>query len=599
MTASADTDALKSKASLDALPCELTSKIMDNLALAAAEDESSAVLDKFHLSLAPGPAPYAGYSQDLLSLMVVNKLFYELVTARFLTTITVASHKPRSLACLKTDKHPFVFNCDDHADSHSVSSSSLSVSKSSASKLPSYQLPTVQKLWLNCHDRESATSLKYSLLLDWSRVSISKSLACLTVDTSVFNFLQKKYKNSEELKNSMNSLATGFAKLVALQEHKITSTLINSEPDLRNISILIKSFDQQRVLSSVEGLHMNHYLGNPSDDMSIIQTLLNLKTLTFESLHNIEKTFLPILEGFSHLEQLTFKSIETPLPPAFPKTLKKLSTYNYSFFHKALASRPYNLDNLVELRINFLGVFPCNTAISMRSLKTLVLEGQTEKNLDAISFFLSQNPGITALSIPISTKLICGYFESRRFFPSLRNIECLNLCFESFRLNDADVSCSKSVLETIFTHMRRLKVLLLQSTSSHISLEYLIKALTSTYVNRTTDLTLISAYFTPNARANCTASPLSCFQEVASNIDIQDRLSFFPNGVVLADFIKVKQLAPTRTFANGLCPTAKVDIDVVMLKKLFKNNPSITSAAKSSECLTRRIAQIHQIPWFL
>lgn len=595
----ADTDALKSKPSLDALPCELTSKIMDNLALAAAEDKSAAALDNFHLSFAPGQTPYAGYSQDLLSLMVVNKLFYQLVTTRFLTTITVASHKPRSLAGLKPGQHPFVFNRDDHDDPCSASFSSGLGGDSSASKAPSSQFPALQKLWLDCHDRESATSLKYSLLLDWSRASITKSFACLTVDTSVFNFLDKEYENLAELESSMESLATEFANLVALQEHKITSTLINSEPDLRSLSTLIEAFDQKQVLSSVEGLHLNHYIGRDSDDMSILKTLRNLKTLTFESPGNAVNSFLPILEGFSHLEQLTYKTIDTPLPPAFPKTLKKLSTYNYSFFHKALGSRPHSLDQLVELHINFLGELPCNTTMPMQSLKTLVAEGQTGKNLDTISLFLSQNPSITALSIPISTKLICGYFESRRFFPSLRNIECLNLCFESFRLNDADVSCSRSVLENIFTHMHSLKVLLLQSTSSHISLEYLIKALTSTHANRTTDLTLISAYFTPNVRTNCSASPLSCFQEAGSSVDLNSRLPFFPDGVVLADFIKVKDLPPTCTFADGLSPTAKVDIDVVALKKLFKHNPSTTSATKSSEYLTRRIAQIHQIPWFL
>lgn len=594
-------DPSKPKAYFERLPVELTSKIIDNLAFVATDDETSETLDKFYMSLSPSQGHYLDYPQDLLSLMGVNKLFYNLVTTRFLTTITVASHTSQSLESLKTDDHPFVFSGGHLSKPVDSSSNSLPSEIDSNEKSPGSRLPMIKKLLLNCYDKESSTLFKYDLSLDWSQNFISNRLTCLTVDTSVFTFVNSQHEelSDELLVMSKKDLASGFAKLVALQENEISCTFINSKHHITDLTILIQAFDQYHVLTSVENLQIISYLGHANDDLSIIQSLVNLKKFTFESSNQIARKYLPAFDSFSTLKQLTFKSADTPIPPNFPKTLKKLSTYNYSFFHNQLDSQVQNHNNLVELRLNFIGELPCNISTPFKFLKTLIVEGQIKRNLDTISQFISQNSSITALSIPVSAKLICGYFESRRFFPSLRNIECLNLCFESSRLNDTDIAFSDSVLENIFTHMHSLNVLLLQSTSSHISLEHLIHALTGTYSNRTTNLTQISLYFTLNTNINFTASPLECFRETTSTTNTGSRFSFFPDDVVLNDFVKIKNLAPIYTQKNVFSPTAKIDIDVKKLKMLFIHNPSTTSTAKASECFTRRIAQIHQIPWFL
>lgn len=586
------------KAHFEKLPVELTSKIIDDLAFVATDDET---LDKFYMSLSPSQGHYTDYPKDLLSLMGVNKLFYNLVTTRFLTVITVASHNSRSLESLETDDHPFVFSGGHFSKPVDSPSNSLPSEIHSNEKPSGSRPPMIKKLLLNCYDKESSTLFKYDLILDWSQNFISNRLTCLTVDTSVFTFVNSQYKDfSDELSVvSKKDLASGFAKLVALQENDISCTFINSKHHTNDLAILIQAFNQYHVLTSVENLQIVSYLDHTNNDLSMIQSFVNLKKFTFESSKQIERKFLSVIDSFSSLNQLTFKSADTPFPPTFPKTLKKLSTYNYSFFHNQLDFQTQNFDNLVELRLNFIGELPCNASTPFKNLKTLIVKGQIKRNLDTISQFISQNSSITALSIPVSAKLICGYFESRRFFPSLRNIECLNLGFESSRPNDADISFSGSVLENIFTHMHSLKVLLLQSTRSHISLEHLIHALTGTYSNRTTNLTQISLYFTLNTNVNVTASSLECFRETSSTPDTSSRFSFFPDGVVLDNFVKIKSLAPIYTQKNAFSPTAKIDIDVEKLKTLFIHNPSTTITAKASECFTRRITQIHQIPWFL
>lgn len=616
-----------SKIGLNQLPFEIILMILDHLVIATDSIPPHTDIDLFIQGCSGSRKPiyHRMYNKNFISLLAVNRLFYELVTHKIYKNmiLSLSDQTPiisnrESSVCTKSESNPFVFHGGSTFEEFDVTLSERYWY--STGTLTTFILKKVQSLCITAQDRwyyEPVTSQ----LLNWSTLSAATNLKFLTIDTKVFSFIYNEHYNSPFLGNEednywsiyekllsikkegsdnyliqdfdrvmskastprdivaykLQQLSDTFAKIVVNQTHKITCTFIHNYHRLPNFSSLIWAFEKYKTLDTVETLVIQNSIRGISSFLFVshLALLKNLKRFCFDSYMNFESSLFTILEKLEFLEQLLFDTSFTSLPTEpfrLPHKLQKLVITEKIFFHNQLKLQPKSLENLVELHLNFRSGY-YNTdlwyqdildKLKLAGLKTLVAKGETQDNMLLLSNIISLNPGITTFSLSIPS-----FYRNKigDILTAMKNIECFSIYFGPTMSDPRENIESSSLISNTLASLPSLKNLLLDSGDLSLSLRRVLKDISFIHAEKCPNLEAMTIYHTNYSSAvGSSTDVMDCFEETVS------KNNSIISGIDLSKFMKITDILPSSEVKSNEFPLCKLDINVKRLREALEDN---------------------------
>jgi hypothetical protein len=570
------------------------------------------------------------YSKEFASLMAVNRLFHTLVTDKIYKSIILMLPEHASLsansengAYVQTECEPFVLS----DSSVTKKSGRLVVTKYRylVNALTTPMIKAMQHLCITGQDRWYYDSMIFYKGLTWPTISAAKNLRSLTIDTKLFSYIYNEHYTSPFLSNEeenyrcvyeklliiqkegfeeyltqdagsaiskastpndlvaykLQLLSNTLAKTVANQTHKMSCTLIHNYHRLPNFSSLVWAFDKEKVLDTIESLVIRHSIRGLSSFLflSHLASLRKLKRFCFDSYMNFETSLFVTLEKLGCLEQLLLDTSFTTLPMEtfrLPCRLQKLVITEKILFHNQLEFYPSSFDNLRELHLNFWSGYYNNPDVwhrnfleklNLKSLKTLVVKGETQDNMLLLSHIINLNPGITTFSLSIPS---FHQYKINQVLASMKHIECFCVYFGLTMSDPSENIQSSPLISDIIARLSSLRVLVLDSGDLHLSLKQLLNDLTSVNYEKSRNLHTITIYHTDFSDGGA-KSPgvMDCFNESSS------KQKSIVSNVDLTTFMSIKNVVPPSEVKGSEFPMYKLNIDVGALKETKNDHSSL------------------------
>ncbi|CDO57258.1 hypothetical protein, no similarity [Geotrichum candidum] len=294
-----------------------------------------------------------------------------------------------------------------------------------------------------------------------------------------------------------------LAKVVAFQNVMPAFTILDKNGYLFEIASLLWAFQKHNVSSCVKKLDIvTYFFPKPHDLFSTyLATLTNLEVLSFNCcLNNFEgndglsmKEIVSVIPKLKSLKQLVlYTNYVTPTPILFPRGIRRLHTTDNALLSISMTPLSVRILDVVELRIEFFDSFMDSfdresTFLRLPNLKTLILKGDINLNLQFLSLFLEANPTITTVSL----ELLANFDFLPSLFSYMSHVECLKVSIAEDLLENYSCNVAEFAVNQALLSLPSMSVLICNTMPFRMPLQELTSSLTGSLLGKTKNLKTI------------------------------------------------------------------------------------------------------------